>query len=83
MMELELLFVVFAFDKFRSYLVVMKKIMHTDHATLIYLMSNTDSKPRLIQWVALLQEFKFEVKDRKGTGNQVVDHLSQLKKEAM
>ena len=31
----------------------------------------------------LLQEFDFEVKDRIGTENQVVDHLSRLEDEAM
>nr|XP_016471918.1 PREDICTED: uncharacterized protein LOC107793985 [Nicotiana tabacum] len=40
-------------------------------------MAKKDAKPRLIWWV-LLQEFNFEVKDRKGTENQVADHLSRL-----
>ena len=31
----------------------------------------------------LLQEFDFEIKDRKGTKNQAVDHLSRLEDEAM
>ena len=37
----------------------------------------------MIRWVLLLQEFDFEVLDRKGTENQVADHLSRLEDEAM
>ena len=37
-------------------------------------MAKKDEKPRLIRWVLLLQEFDFEVLDRKGTENQVADH---------
>ena len=46
-------------------------------------MAKKDAKPRLIHWVLLLQEFDFEVMDRKGTENQVADHLSRLEDEAM
>ena len=46
-------------------------------------MAKKGAKPRLIRWVLLLQEFDFEVRDRKGTKNQVVDHLSRLEDEAM
>ena len=55
--EIELLVVVFAIDKFRSYLVGAKVIVYTDHATLKYLLTKKDAKPRLIRWVLLLQEF--------------------------
>ena len=44
-------------------------------------MAKEDAKPRLICWVFPLQEFNFEVKNRKGTKNQVADHLSRLKDE--
>ncbi|XP_070022648.1 uncharacterized protein [Nicotiana sylvestris] len=40
-------------------------------------MAKKDANPRLIRWVLSLQEFDFEVKDNKGTQNQVVDHLSR------
>ena len=44
-------------------------------------MAKKDVKPSLIRWVLLLQEFDFEVKDRKWTENQVADHLSWLEDE--
>ncbi|XP_073152110.1 uncharacterized protein [Henckelia pumila] len=44
--EKELLAVVFALDKFRSYLVGSKVIVHTDHLALKYLMRKKDAKPR-------------------------------------
>ena len=75
--------VLFTFEKFRSYLLGTKVIVHTDHSALRYLMAKKDAKPRLIRWVLLLQEFDFVVKDRKGTENQVADHLSRLEEEAM
>ncbi|KAD3337312.1 hypothetical protein E3N88_32832 [Mikania micrantha] len=47
--EKELLAVVYAFDKFRSYLVLSKTVVYTDHAALCYLFSKKDAKPRLIR----------------------------------
>ncbi|GKA84242.1 reverse transcriptase domain-containing protein [Tanacetum coccineum] len=52
--EKELLAVVYAFDKFRSYLVMCKTIVYTNHSALKYLFSKQDAKPRLIKWVFLL-----------------------------
>ncbi|XP_070047475.1 uncharacterized protein [Nicotiana tomentosiformis] len=66
---------------FRPNLMGTKVIIHTDHAALRYLMSNKDSKARLMWWVLLLQEFDLEIQDRKGSENQVADHLSRLEEE--
>ncbi|KAK1665924.1 hypothetical protein QYE76_054083 [Lolium multiflorum] len=76
--EKELLAVVFAYDKFRSYIVDSKVTIHTDHAAIRYLMQKKDAKPRLIRWVLLLQEFDLHIVDRKGADNPVADNLSRL-----
>ncbi|KAG5549470.1 hypothetical protein RHGRI_014717 [Rhododendron griersonianum] len=79
--EKELLAVVFALDKFRSYLVGSQITVFTDHAALKYLMTKQDAKARLIRWILLLQEFHLIVKDKKGVENVVADHLSRLEFE--
>ncbi|CAN6697883.1 unnamed protein product [Malus baccata var. baccata] len=76
--EKELLAIVFALEKFRSYLVGSKVIVFSDHAALRYLMTKKDAKPCLIRWILLLQEFDLEVRDKKGSDNVVADHLSRL-----
>ncbi|CAJ2657946.1 unnamed protein product [Trifolium pratense] len=53
--EKELLAIVFALDKFRSYLLGSKVIVFTDHAALKYLLKKPEAKPRLIRWMLLLQ----------------------------
>ncbi|CAL1412644.1 unnamed protein product [Linum trigynum] len=76
--EKELLAVVYAFDKFRPYLVLSHVVVYTDHSAIRYLMSKADAKPRLIRWILLLQEFDIEIRDKKGAENVAADHLSWL-----
>nr|GEW26591.1 reverse transcriptase domain-containing protein [Tanacetum cinerariifolium] len=76
--EKEMLAVVYAFEKFRSDLIMNKSIFYTDHSALKYLFAKKDTKARLLRWILLLQEFDFKVIDTKGAENYAADHLSRL-----
>nr|GEW03163.1 DNA-directed DNA polymerase [Tanacetum cinerariifolium] len=70
--------IVYAFEKFRPYLVLSKSIVYTNHSALKYLLSKKYAKPRLLRWVLLLQAFDIIIRDMKGTDNLAADHLSRL-----
>ena len=80
--EKEFLAVVFALEKFMSYIVGSPVTIFTDHAALKYLLSKQDTKPRLTRWILLCQEFNLTIKDKKGVENVVADHLSRLVPES-
>ncbi|GJZ35856.1 reverse transcriptase domain-containing protein, partial [Tanacetum coccineum] len=58
----ELLAVVYAFKKFRPYLVLSKTIVYTDHSALKYLLAKQDTKPRLLctPWFADIANYHAE-----------------------
>ena len=80
--EKEFLAVVFALEKFRSYIVWSPVTIFTDHAALKYLLSKQDTKPRLTRWILQCQEFNLTIKDKKGVENVVANHLSRLVPES-
>ena len=73
--------IVYALEKFGSYLVGSKVVIFIDYATIKYLLTKADLKPRLIRWFLLIQEFDIVIKDKKSSKNVVVDHLSRLVNE--
>ena len=73
-----MLAVVYALDKFHTYLIGADIIIFTDQSALKYLLTKQNAKARLIKWVLLLQEFNLQIRDKKGVENVVVDHLSRL-----
>nr|GEV19537.1 reverse transcriptase domain-containing protein [Tanacetum cinerariifolium] len=79
--EKELMAIVFAFDKFRPYLVLSKTVVYTDHSAFRHLFKNHDAKPRLIRWILLLKEFDIKIKDKKGTENVAANHLSRIEND--
>nr|GFB04147.1 reverse transcriptase domain-containing protein [Tanacetum cinerariifolium] len=81
-----MLAVVYAFEKFRSYLIMNKSIVYTDHSALKYLFAKKDAKARLLRWILLFREFNVKGIDFMGPfpsskGNKyilvAVDYLSK------
>ncbi|GJU90743.1 reverse transcriptase domain-containing protein [Tanacetum coccineum] len=62
--EKEMLAVVHAFEKFRSYLILNKSIVYTDHSALKYLFAKKDSNARLLRWVLLFMSHLQSVKEK-------------------
>nr|GFA08182.1 DNA-directed DNA polymerase [Tanacetum cinerariifolium] len=62
----------------RSFLVLSKTIVYTDHSALKYLLAKQDAKTRLLWWILLLQGFDVIIRDKKGAKNLAVAHLSRL-----
>jgi len=75
--EKEFLTVVFGFEKFRLHLIGSHVIVYTDNSALKHLLSKKDAKPRLVRWILLLQEFDYELRDKKGFENLIAEHLSR------
>ncbi|GJX27050.1 reverse transcriptase domain-containing protein [Tanacetum coccineum] len=49
--EKEMLAVVYAFEKFRSYLIMNKSIVYTEHSALKFYLFNRKRQARLLRWV--------------------------------
>jgi len=78
MTEKELLAVMHSFKKFRHYITGYQTFVHTDHATIRYLMNKPNVNAHIIRWLLLLQQFDLTIIDKPGKENVVVDFLSRV-----
>ena len=75
--EQECLAVILSLKKFRPYIEGQDFTVITDHASLKWLMKQTDLSGRLARWALKLQGYRFEILHRKGSENVVPDTLSR------
>ncbi|GFU43828.1 retrovirus-related Pol polyprotein from transposon gypsy [Trichonephila clavipes] len=75
--ERECLAVVWALNKFRTYLGSFPIKIITDHAALTHLTTGKNLSNRMIGWVLKLAEFNTEWEHRPGTQNTIADVLSR------
>ncbi|GJY21974.1 reverse transcriptase domain-containing protein [Tanacetum coccineum] len=77
--EKEMLAVVYAFEKFRSYLIMNKSVVYTDHSALKYLFNKKDAKARLLKWVFYFSRNSITCNCTKVLKTTQNDHLTDLK----
>lgn len=76
--EQECLAALLAVEKFRPYIEGYRFKIITDHASLKWLMSQSNLNGRLARWSLKLQGFEFVIEHRKGSENVVPDALSRV-----
>ena len=76
-----MLTIVYALEKFRSYLGASRVIIFINHVAIKYHFTKVDSKPRVIRWVLLIQEFDVVIKYKEGSENVMAGQLSKLVNE--
>ena len=76
--EKELLAVVHSLKKFRHYITGYQTFVHTNHATIKYLMNKPNVNAHIIRWLLLLQQFDLTIVDKPRKENVVADFLSRL-----
>ena len=74
--EKELLIVVRSLNKFRNYITGYQTFVHTDHATIKYLMNKLDVNARIIGWLLLLQQFDLTIIYKPSKENVVADFFN-------
>lgn len=76
--EKECLAVVWAVQKFQSYLYGTHFMLETDHEPLTYLNKAKCANARLMRWALALQPFKMSIQGIKGKDNAGADFLSRM-----
>jgi len=80
-MEQEFLAAIISIKRFRAYVEGHEFTVFTDHASLKWLMTQTDLHSRLAMWALKLQSFNFKIEPCSGKLNLVPDALSRVNEE--
>lgn len=75
--KIELLALVYAIIKFRTYIYGTNFFVYTDHKALTFLMSSSYYNCRLLRWNLLLQQYSFTIQYCPGKENVVADFYSR------
>ena len=76
--EKEFLAVIYTINKFWHYIIGYPNFVHTDHATIRYMMNKPITPSHVTRWLLLIQEFDITIVDKLGKDNVVVDFLSRM-----
>lgn len=76
--ELEMLAIVYAFQKLRVYLLGLKVIVVTDCASIKSTIEKVNPVPRVSRWIMQMQEYDYTVVHRAGVRMRHVDALSRV-----
>ncbi|GBM66822.1 Retrovirus-related Pol polyprotein from transposon 297 [Araneus ventricosus] len=74
----ELLAIVKSIEHFHHYLYGRKFLLRTDHASLRWLLNFKEPEGQIARWIQRLQEYDFEIQNRKGTSHGNADALSRM-----
>ena len=80
--EKECLAIVWAIDRFQSYLFGKPFTVRTDHSPLQYLSRMKSASGRLTRWALQIQPYQFVVEAIPGSENRFADYLSRLPSSA-
>ena len=78
----ELLAVIFGLKKFRPYLIGRRFVIRSDHAALQWLRQTPEPMAQAGRWLAVMEEFDFDVQHRAGSRHLNADALSRRPPEA-
>lgn len=81
--EKELLGVIFALNKFRTYIQGAKLVIRTDHQALTFIGRCRLMSERLARWTLVLGQFDYTIEHVKGKDNVVADTLSRYPQDQL
>lgn len=77
-LHLEMLGILYAFEKFRVYLEHREFQLYTDNSALTWLLNHPKKVGKIARWITTINSFQFTIAHVSGKNNSVADCLSRL-----